>query len=404
MSSRRLCRLEVDDHIDVSILGVTEVTAAVRAVRRARARLDALETALAQRADVLAGEGDGVGGVETLVRSGGRSGTQARRVERRATTVAAAPSFADALADAEITAGHVDALANAAGRLRVAERRQFLAGHHRLVGRAKASTVEAFAAHARAAADRLAADGGEHRAQRQRRHTRLRRWVDARTGMYRITGEFDPVAGHSLFAAVDAEVAARAGADDDEVDHQALAARALVDLVGGGHQRQRPTKAQVTVVIDYDRLVADLAGAGVCELGDGETIPASVARRLACDAEILPVVLGGDSVPLDLGRARRLASPAQRAALRAVHRTCAFDGCDIAFDRCEIHHLDDWATHRGRTDLHRLVPLCSRHHHHAHQHRWQLDQAPDRTLTIQHPRGLTLTHAKPDRRSAVAAS
>ena len=103
--------------------------------------------------------------------------------------------------------------------------------------------------------------------------------------MYRFSGELDPEAGHALFSAIDAEVAARvAGSGDRSVDWNHLAAKALVSLVTGGHQQVRPAKAQLTVVIDYDRLRGELGAAGVCELGDGTPIPAGMARRLACEA------------------------------------------------------------------------------------------------------------------------
>ena len=86
----------------------------------------------------------------------------------------------------------------------------------------------------------------------------------------------------------------------------------------------------LVVTIDLDALKADLAtadlvGAGLVP-GDeltGDQITAAQARRLACTAKILPVVLGGDSLPLDFGRTRRLFSPAQRSALLVRDRRVA---------------------------------------------------------------------------------
>jgi hypothetical protein len=71
-------------------------------------------------------------------------------------------------------------------------------------------------------------------------------------------------------------------------------------------------RPQLVVTVDYDRLAA---GVGVGRLGDGEDLSAGVVRRLACDAAIIPAVLGSDSQPLDLGRSVRTASPAQRRML-----------------------------------------------------------------------------------------
>ena len=136
----------------------------------------------------------------------------------------------------------------------------------------------------------------------------------------------------------------------------------------------------LVVTIDLDALKADLAtadliGAGLVPGDDltGDRITAAQARRLACTAKILPVVLGGDSLPLDLGRTRRLFSPAQRKALLIRDRTCRAEGCDVPGTWCEAHHLHPWHT-GGRTDLTDGILLCSHHHHRAHQPTWRLER------------------------------
>ena len=112
---------------------------------------------------------------------------------------------------------------------------------------------------------------------------------------------------------------------------------------------------------------ADLLGSGLVP-GDeltGDLLTAAQARRLACTARILPAVLGGDSIPLDLGRGRRLFSPGQRKALLIRDKTCRADGCDVPGTWCDAHHLDPWST-GGRTDLDNGLLLCNHHHHRAH--------------------------------------
>lgn len=112
---------------------------------------------------------------------------------------------------------------------------------------------------------------------------------------------------------------------------------------------------------------ADLLGSGLVP-GDeltGDLVTAAQARRLACTAKILPAVLGGDSIPLDLGRARRLFSPGQRKALLIRDKACRAEGCDVPGTWCDAHHLDPWST-GGRTDLDNGVLLCNHHHHRAH--------------------------------------
>ena len=147
----------------------------------------------------------------------------------------------------------------------------------------------------------------------------------------------------------------------------------------------------LVVTIDLDALKADLAtadliGAGLVPGDDltGDRITAAQARRLACTAKILPVVLGGDSLPLDLGRTRRLYTPAQRKALLIRDRTCRGEGCDVPGTWCEAHHLDPWHT-GGRTDLADGVLLCSHHHHRAHEPRWRLERLANGDYRF-HPR------------------
>ena len=92
---------------------------------------------------------------------------------------------------------------------------------------------------------------------------------------------------------------------------------------------------EVLVTIDLDAL---LTGVGAAGLDSGVAITAGEARRLACNAGLVPAVLGGDSMPLDLGRLRRLHSRTQRRALSLIHDTCAVAGCQRPFAWCEIHH------------------------------------------------------------------
>jgi hypothetical protein len=79
-----------------------------------------------------------------------------------------------------------------------------------------------------------------------------------------------------------------------------------------------------------------------------------------------------------------------------MYRSCAIDGCDQHFDRCHIHHLVEWDD-LGLTDLDNLVPLCSFHHHRAHEGRWQLQLDPStRQLTVRLPDGSPHLQSLPD--------
>jgi len=102
---------------------------------------------------------------------------------------------------------------------------------------------------------------------------------------------------------------------------------------------------------------------------------ASQARRLACQAKILPAVLGGRSEVLDLGRSRRLHSAAQRRAIRIRHHQCQADGCTVPAAWCETHHPHAWSA-GGKTDLDNAALLCSHHHHRAHDARYLTNRMP----------------------------
>ncbi len=127
------------------------------------------------------------------------------------------------------------------------------------------------------------------------------------------------------------------------------------------------------ITMELDRL---RDGLGAARLDTGVAIGAGEARRLACNAGLIPIVLDGASRPLDLGRTKRLATDAQRRALATVHDTCGIDGCERPFAWTEIHHLNPWSL-GGRTNLNDLIPLCGHHHRRAHDHRYDLRRHPD---------------------------
>ena len=83
---------------------------------------------------------------------------------------------------------------------------------------------------------------------------------------------------------------------------------------------------------DIDTLRNGVHANSICETDDGTPLPVEVIRRLACEAEIIPVVLNSRGEALAVGRAQRLATPAQRNALRAMHRTCMRPTCTVPFD------------------------------------------------------------------------
>jgi len=121
--------------------------------------------------------------------------------------------------------------------------------------------------------------------------------------------------------------------------------------------------ATVVVTTTLETLRGGLAAAA---LDTGEALSAGQARRLACEAGLVPAVLGTGSVVLDLGRRTRLHTAAQRLALTITQKQCQHPTCDVPAARCHVHHVLGWAR-GGRTDLANAQLLCPRHHQLAHR-------------------------------------
>ena len=134
----------------------------------------------------------------------------------------------------------------------------------------------------------------------------------------------------------------------------------------------------VVVLVDEENL---RAGVGVATTTSGERLSIGQVRRLACQAGILPAVLGGRSGVLDVGRRRRLFTPSQRVALAVRDRGCRADGCDMPAAVCEAHHLDAWSR-GGGTDLEHGVLLCSYHHHRVHDPAFRSTLSAQRRVEI----------------------
>jgi hypothetical protein len=154
-----------------------------------------------------------------------------------------------------------------------------------------------------------------------------------------------------------------------------------------------PAGVRLNVLIDVTSLTNGLHPNSVCELSDGTPLPISLLRQMAAEAEIIPIVLNGKGQALDVGMASRLATSAQRDALRAMHSTCIDPDCDTAFDDCEIHHIQP-VKHGGPTDLALLAPLCkpNRCHTKYHEGGWTLEIDTERNITITRPDGTTHYH------------
>ncbi len=169
--------------------------------------------------------------------------------------------------------------------------------------------------------------------------------------------------------------AAQAGDPGQRRDWAHQAGLALVEVLEHLPTDRLHSKVAATVVVtlDHDRLQAAVGAAG---LDTGDALSAGELRRLACGAGILPAILNGPSMPLDLGRTSRFFTEAQRVALATRQHTCRAEGCDRPIAWCELHHRDPWSL-GGTTNLDDAVGLCGFHHRRIHDPRYHHHDGPD---------------------------
>jgi hypothetical protein len=149
---------------------------------------------------------------------------------------------------------------------------------------------------------------------------------------------------------------------------------------------ERPARATVTIPLATleDRLSKTWAW-----LDSGAPISPEVARRLACDAEIIPVVLGGRGEVLDIGQSRRAFSMAiRRAAKLRDGGRCVFPHCQRP--PAELHHILHWAR-GGASSLDNAAWLCAFHHWLVHEGCWSMRRDADGTCTFTSPAGIERT-------------
>ena len=212
-------------------------------------------------------------------------------------------------------------------------------------------------------------------------------WSRTPTGMTRLVAELSPANAAIVKAAISSGSAPKPSADGctdhdrhtrstkdghdctrDERTPAKRRADALMDLVGAGAKAFAGSgcpSAAATVLLTMG-LDALTAGVGGATTPTGDVLDAAAARRLACDAGIIPIVLGGPSQPLDVRREQRLVTGGLRAAVIIRDHGCTFPECDRPPGWCEVHHVQPWWA-GGDTSLHNSAMLCRRHHHIVHQ-------------------------------------
>jgi hypothetical protein len=190
-------------------------------------------------------------------------------------------------------------------------------------------------------------------------------------GMVRIDGDLDPETGDTVLTALHAmlDADARSRGRDDGRSPAQRRADGLGEICRQWLDRSaRPVVAgerphlTLTIAARELRRGSDATG----ELDHAGPVPAATARRLACDASLMRVVLSARSEPLDVGRRTSVVPPSLRRAVVVRDGGCRFPGCDRPPPWCDAHHVDHWAD-GGATSLANLLLLCRRHHRLVHR-------------------------------------
>jgi len=373
-------------------------------ISRIRSFLDLKEAQVASHVTELTSESGPAMAELEMGLAGRLSKRESKNALARGAVFAESGGFADALQSGRVTGGHVDALAAALKKLPEDQRGHLLAREGDLVRRAASENVDAFAKHLVGVVARARVETENEAFERQRRSSYFKHWTDAE-GMVQLRGALDPERGEvligrlshaveALFHSLEHQNIAPQAEGVDRNDH--LRAHALMNLTDrGAHHPDTPGpqmaswRCDVSVIVDLDTLRAGLHEKSVCRTESGTHLPVEVVRRMACEADVMPVVLNGDGVPIDVGRAKRLATRAQRKALAAIHDSCGIPGCTVPFVHCVPHHIEYWEN-GGQSDFNNLLPLCSRHHHAAHEGGWKIVLGCNRSVTVTLPDGRVL--------------
>lgn len=336
--------------------------------------------------------------VTWLQQQTGRSTREAARLERLSRRLDQLPRTAEAVEQGRITAEAADAVVRAADDGRLGS----LADVDRSLSQA-AGVLPPEKLRAEIRRRTQAADGAALLADERRQHANRRVTLTTQPdGMTALHGLLPPEPAERLRVALDA-LDAPDGADvppelrrdrgqrlADALDRLATVALERADVDGPG--RRVP---QLTVTVDLATIAADLADPAAAPGDDralapddpawaglptghttfGVDLSPQAVRRLLCDAAITRVVLDGASLPLDVGRATRTWSTAQRKAAGARDRGCRGPACDRPPGWTELHHLH-WWRRGGPTCVDNGLSLCRRCHRLVHDDGWTVRLEP----------------------------
>ncbi len=377
--------------LDVAALSDVELLDALRALHPLLCQTEAVQTRLIGAAH---GRGSAAldGAVSTLswLRCRLRLGDAPAQI-RVAKALTGLPHVAEVYGRGEMSFAHAAAVTEVASDI---EPGLLAAGADKLLAEQAAALGPAAT---RRAAVRVRDHFEPEAAERHTRRVFEDRWLAVdRTvhGCVSIQGVLDPEGGELVLSTLGGLTPPRIPGDTRSPG--ARRADALVQmcrLAGAATPEAGGEKPHVAVTIDWetlrDRLTATPTTPGG-RLGSGVSIHPVTARRLACDATLIPAVLGSAGEPLDIGRATRVVPAGMRRALVLRDGGCRFPGCDRPPQWTDAHHIQPWA-HGGSTGLPNLLLLCRHHHVSVHEGGWRIEHEPTtNTVTAYRPNGQRL--------------
>lgn len=200
-----------------------------------------------------------------------------------------------------------------------------------------------------------------------------------------VWARLDKITGAKFEALIDPLAAPRPTTPEEGPDARLRAERegdAFADLIDLALRADGlPEHGGEPVTLTLTMAYADLAAqTGLGVLDNRVRVPAPLVRRLACNAGVIPVVMGGRSEPMDVGRKTRTFPAAIRRLLVARDQGCTFPGCDRPPKHCDAHHVRFWSE-GGETSVGNAALLCRHHHTLIHQSDWEV-QLHDGTPTF----------------------
>ena len=370
----------LDEGHAASLIGLDQAATAnlLRGLAQVSSRLDALTaTVLAHAVEVRVEETNGATTTATWwADATTRTRATAHRDVKLAVALSRFAALAEALAEGRVNTEQAHAIARALGDLEtdgpadlepvVVEQAEkhlvdcadgFDAKHLKVLGRHVLTVVAPEVGEAHEA--KLLED-------EERRAAEKTRLTFASDGHGMVHGRFSIPALHGAMLAKAIQALTWATQDPAEVRQSkptpVAAGQAFTELLERMDAADLPSVggvgATVVVTMTIDSLTGGLAAAA---LDTGEVISASAARRLACEAGVIPMVLGGKSEVLDVGRRRRFHTRAQRLAIAQRDKTCVVGGCDAPPSRCHVHHVIPWSE-GGGTSVKDGRLYCSAHH------------------------------------------